>query len=270
MTRREDSTPLLTMEGGYIGYDGNALLGPVDLEIHRGDLWGIVGPNGAGKSTLLKSLLGIIPLVSGRRSSAPGLRFGYVPQRSDLDSIFPLSALDVVTLGGMGTRRGGGSRMRPASREEALEAMEALDVAKIADKPFRSLSGGQKQRVLMARGLVRKPDILVLDEPTAGMDIPSEEDLLDFIQSLNTESGMTVLLVMHQIAQVADRATHVALVNWELELFATGETGALVTTDELTSLYRRPMEVHRAFGQTLVKVARGGAAREAEAGGARS
>ena len=251
-----ERAPLLGLRGATIGYRGGPALPGVDLEVARGDFLGVVGPNGAGKSTLLKTLLGILPPLEGERTVAADLCFGYVPQRSQLDPIFPLSAVQVVGLGGMGAGAGPGRGLRAAPRRAAIEALDRLGVARLADKPFRSLSGGQQQRVLIARALVRHPDLLVLDEPTAGMDIPSESDILDFVQALNREQQTTVLMVVHHIEVVASRATDIALVNMETDLFATGSAAELLTTERLTSLYRRPIEVVGADGEVHVHAGR--------------
>ena len=232
---------MVALSGGTIGYRGGASVSGVDLRICRGDFWGIVGPNGAGKSTLLKTLLGMLPPLRGELHLAPDVCFGYVPQRTVLDRLFPLSALQVVRLGGMGAGTGALRGLRGAPRRAAMGALDRLGIAHVARKPFRSLSGGQQQRVLIARALVREPDILVLDEPTAGMDIPSES--LDFLQDLNRAHETTVLMVVHHIEVVASRSSSIALINMDTGLFATGGTAELVNTERLSELYRRPIEV---------------------------
>src|SRR5215470_14463488 len=161
---------LLEIRDLAIGYVGRPLLSGINLSITPGDWWGVVGPNGAGKTTLMKTLLGIIPALGGTIERSPGLTFGYVPQRGVIDDIFPLSALDVVVMGRY-PRIGPCRRVTRADRELARHYMERVGIVHLAGKPFRSLSGGQKQRTLIARGLVREPDVLVLDEPTDGMDL---------------------------------------------------------------------------------------------------
>jgi len=249
----EAPRPLLTLQQATIGYGHTPILAGLDLELSQGDFWGLVGPNGAGKSTLLKSLLGLLPLLSGRRATAPGLRCGYVPQRSQLDPIFPISALQVVRLGGMGPDPGGGRVLRSASRGQALEALAQVGVAELAAAPFRSLSGGQQQRVLLARALVRRPDLLVLDEPTAGMDLPSERDMLDFLVELNRTERVAMLLVVHRIELVADRASRIALISRAQGVFATGTAAEMVCGECLGRLYGRGIDVHRTGGGTMVR-----------------
>jgi ABC-type Mn2+/Zn2+ transport system ATPase subunit len=183
---------LLAVHKLAIGYGHTALLSDINLTIDQGDWWGIVGPNGAGKTTLLKTLLGIIPALGGRIERRAGLSFGYVPQRGVIDDIFPLPALDVVVMGRY-PRIGPCRRVTRADRELALRYMERVGIAHLARKPFRSLSGGQKQRTLIARGLAPEPDVLVLDEPTDGMDIAGEAGLWSDLD-LHRASGLTLMI----------------------------------------------------------------------------
>ena len=252
---RGESDVLLSLQDAAVGYASGPALGGVNIEIRRGDLWGIVGPNGAGKSTLLKTLLGILPPLQGDLEMAPTIRFGYVPQRSRLDPIFPLSALQVVALGAMGTAANGGTSLRQASRRVALAALDRLGVASLEKKPFRSLSGGQQQRVLIARGLVREPDILMLDEPTSGMDIPSGRDVIDFLDDLNRKQRVAVLFVTHRLEEISGHSSRIALMDMASGLFATGPVGELVTSTRLSALYGRTMEVALAGEERMVRAA---------------
>ena len=238
-----------------IGYSGNPLVEHISLEIKRGDFFGLVGPNGAGKTTLLITMLGNIPPVAGNVERAPGLRIGYVPQRTRVDTIFPLSAVEMVRTGGMGPkadRRGWIKLLQSAPKNQAIAALDRVGMKFAASRPFRDLSGGQQQRVLIARALVRNPDLLVLDEPTAGMDIPSEHDLLDFVSRLNAEQGTSVIVVVHQISLVAGRANRIAIVNKDLQLFATGTAEQLLSGKKLSELYQHPMHVLDVEGHLLV------------------
>ena len=152
----------------------------------------------------------------------------------------------------MGAGSGPLHSVRGASRRDATDALERLGIEHLSGKPFRSLSGGQQQRVLIARALVRDPDILFLDEPTAGMDIPSETDILGFVKALNSDHETTVVMVVHHIEVVASRATNIALINMDTDLFATGSAEDLVTTERLSELYRRPVEVMEERGEIHV------------------
>ncbi len=254
--------PLVRLAQIAIGYGGRAFLAGIDFSVMPGDFMALVGPNGSGKTTLLKTILGIIRPLGGELYRRPGLRLGYVPQRSTLDPIYPLTAMEVVRSGGMGPKPSGQGRiLASATRNQAMEALERLGVQDLASKPIRDLSGGQQQRVLIARSLVRSPDILILDEPTAGMDIPSEQELLDFITGLNQKGGTSIVLVVHQLSLAAGRASKMALINKDRRLFTAGSAAELMSTQRLTDLYGRPMNVIESSGVVLVRAAgeKGGA-----------
>lgn len=246
--------PLVRLEAVSIGYGRHALMNGISLAISAGDYVGLVGPNGAGKSTLLRTLLGIIPPLRGTVARQPQLRCGYVPQQSRLDPIFGLSALEVVRMGGMGASR---PSLRSASSEQAWKALERVGLHDHGRRAFRDLSGGQQQRVLIARAMVRDPDLLVLDEPTSGMDLPSECELLDFISGLNRDHKRAIVLVAHQLGQVAGRARTVAIINKDLGLFAVGPASQVLTTTQLSELYRSPMRVTQLGDDVLVRACGG-------------
>lgn len=227
-----------------IGYGKAILLKSINLELHRGDFLGIVGPNGAGKSTLLKVMLRILAPISGSVWTSSDLKIGYVPQRSSLDPIFPLTAYEVVNTGV--------GRRRATLKKRADFAMKQVGIEHLAAIPFRDLSGGQQQRVLMARALARKPDIFILDEPTAGMDLPSESTLLNFLKDLNRSHGLTVVLVAHQIALVAGAAGRIAFVNKDRNIFALDAAQNLLTDEKLSEIYQYPITTGTCHGQVCV------------------
>lgn len=250
---------LLEAKDLAIGHSGRAILEHIGFQLRDGDFLGIVGPNGAGKSTLLMTLLGNIGPVRGTLERRPGLRFGYVPQRSRLDPIFPLSVVDMVRLGGMGTKPQGkgGWTLAGTSSRDAVTALEGIGLAHLARRRFSDLSGGQQQRVLVARALVRSPDLLVLDEPTAGMDLPSERSLLDFVTDLNRTRHTAVIVVAHAIDLVAGRAHRIALLNKDTSLFAIGTENEIISSERLTALYASPIRVFDVEGERVVRAARG-------------
>jgi ABC-type Mn2+/Zn2+ transport system ATPase subunit len=198
------STALLQLRDLRLGYDGRAVLEGISLTIERGEFLALLGPNGAGKTTLLRSLLGLIPVLSGQidygfdqLASPPG----YVPQRETLDPIFPLSVFEVVLMGTY-------ARLAPLrtvgrrQRQLATRCLEQVGLAHLADRPFWMLSGGQKQRVLIARALAVEPQILMLDEPTSGVDPGAAAAIMDLIARLNHDHGLTVILVSHHLRLV--------------------------------------------------------------------
>ena len=196
--------PLVDLRDVSLGYEGRPVLEHVSFAIERGEFTAFVGPNGAGKTTLLRGVLGLIPVLAGRiecmfdRSASPP---AYVPQRDTLDSVFPLSAGEVVLMGTY-------ARLPPLLpvpsrlRRLAAECLDRVGLAGSAKRPFRALSGGQRQRVLIARALAAAPEIMLLDEPTAGIDREAEAAITELIARLNREERLTVVLVTHHLDRV--------------------------------------------------------------------
>lgn len=212
-TLSERSGTVLCCERLVVGYKGRGILPPIDLDVNRGRILLIVGRNGAGKSTLLKTMLGLLPPVSGKVVFASkSLRLSYVPQASSIDDIVPVSGRDVVAWG----RLRGNAFLRPmasrADRAAVEEALEVAGAAQFANHPFSDLSGGQKQRVLFARLLASGADVALLDEPTASMDIAAERDAYRRLDDLAAERSMAIAIVTHTIsvaAEHADRALYI-------------------------------------------------------------
>jgi len=198
------SAALIMLEDVTLGYRGAAVLTQVSLAIERGEFVALVGPNGAGKTTLLRGILGLIPVLAGRitygfdRSSSPP---GYVPQRDTLDPIFPLNAFEVVLMGTYAKL----PPLRPVGRRHrrlAAQCLEDVGLAALAHRQFWELSGGQKQRVLIARALAAEPEVMFLDEPTAGVDHDAERTIIDLIGRLNRERRLTAVLVSHHLGHI--------------------------------------------------------------------
>jgi len=203
---------LITFDNLSIGYNNQPVLTGISLSITRSSFTAILGANGSGKSTLLKTLLGLQPPISGHiHISTPDnvpLIFGYVPQVVQLDSLYPLRGFDVALMGVYG-RVSPGHFVSQKERSFVRECLCAAKAQEFAHKPFSEMSGGQKQRVLIARALATKPDVLVLDEPTAGVDAQATHALLEFISQIHQERQLTVLLVTHDLALVRKHAQRV-------------------------------------------------------------
>jgi ABC-type Mn2+/Zn2+ transport system ATPase subunit len=233
-----------------LGYGHHVLFRELSLMVERGEILGIVGPNGSGKSTLLRTLLGVLAPLEGQVVRASGLRISYAPQRGHLDTIAPLTALDVVLME-RSARAGPLFRARAADRESAMRALTLLGVHPLAKRLFRSLSGGEQQRVRLARALAADPDVLVLDEPTAGMDVEGEVVTMEFLRSLNRDRGVTILIVTHTLPIVLNLATSIVLVGARRILY--GAAADVLREDRLAELYGVPVHVGRVCGQqTLV------------------
>jgi ABC-type Mn2+/Zn2+ transport system ATPase subunit len=204
--------PIITFDDLAIGYDGRAVLSGISLAITRSSFTAILGANGSGKSTLLKTLLGLLPPVAGRITiTAPlnlPLIFGYVPQSTELDPLYPLTGFDVAFMGTFG--RVGPGRFPPHDEREFVhDCLRATAADGFAQQKFSRLSGGQKQRVLIARALATRPDVLVLDEPTAGVDAAATRALLEFISRIHAERKLTILLVTHDLPLVRQHAQQI-------------------------------------------------------------
>lgn len=168
--------------------------------MHGGEFIGLIGPNGAGKTTLLRAVLGLSKPTAGSITKAPGSRIGYIPQRSAMhDSHIPISVLEVVMLG---TR----------SRETAMQSLHSVGMADASHKLYTQLSGGQQQRVAIAKALASNPDILVLDEPTTGIDEHSQSEFYGILQTLQ-QRGLTIIMVSHDVDAVLRLVTRVICLN---------------------------------------------------------
>ena len=207
MVRRE---PILSGRMVSVGYKRRVVLEGLSFDVCRGEILGIVGPNGSGKTTLLRTILGLLKPLHGQVERRAGLTISYVPQRDQIDTMVPVTALDVVLMGRR-ARAGPLQRVDRVDREASLRALALLEAEALSRQLFRNLSGGQQQRVLLARALAADTDLLVLDEPTAGMDMASEAAILEFLHNLNRTQGMTILIVTHLLPIVLNLATSIML-----------------------------------------------------------
>jgi manganese/zinc/iron transport system ATP- binding protein len=246
----EGTRTLIRFRRAVLGYDGRPALPPVDLELFEGDFLGLVGPNGSGKTTILRAMMGLLKPMDGTVTfeNAERLRFGYVPQRKSLDSGWPLRALDVVMMG-LQDRIGFFRRPGSEHRCQALQAMEATGIEELAAVHFDALSGGQKQRTLIARALAGGPSVLLLDEPTAGMDLPSTRATLSVLRDLHRK-GITVVLVTHQLGDVANTTRRVGLLSEDGVL--VGPNWDMLTSERLTALYGVPVRVFELNGHLVI------------------
>ncbi|MDZ8118796.1 metal ABC transporter ATP-binding protein [Pontiella agarivorans] len=191
--------PIITCSDVCIAYGRQEVLHSVNLQIPRGIFLPFTGPNGSGKTSLLRAMLGLVPIRRGKIDTpfrqTPA---GYVPQHRVIDPLYPISVRQIVEMGLSAERR----LFRPLTsrqKQAVVHALEELGMAEHMQKTFRELSGGMKQKVLIARALVRQPDIIIMDEPTSELDEQSEHDVLEHLMKLNQNDGKTVLMVHHDL-----------------------------------------------------------------------
>lgn len=195
------STQLVALENVGVARDGRWLVRRVDLTLARGEIVTLIGPNGSGKSTTVRAALGITGVNEGRVWRLPGLKVGYVPQRIALDRSLPMTVQRLMQL----------TQRQPAKAIAAV--LERVGIAHLAHAPVQALSGGEFQRALIARALIGKPDLLVLDEPVQGVDFSGEVALYDLIGQIRDETGCGVLLISHDLHVVMARTDTVICLN---------------------------------------------------------
>jgi zinc transport system ATP-binding protein len=229
-------------------YTREPVLRDVSLVVPPEEFLGIIGPNGGGKSTLVKLILGLLKpnkgsiSIMGASPHAARSRIGYVPQYPTFSRRdFPISVMDTVLLGRLGQDRHWSIKYSNEDHDIAREVMEVVEIQNIAGRPIGSLSGGQLQRVLIARALACRPEILILDEPTANIDIRVEEDIFAMLKQHNDH--MTVIVVSHDIAFISGYVDRVACLNQTLVCHATDE----ISGKTIEELYGAPVKmIHHA------------------------
>lgn len=249
-----DREPLLQLRGVACGYGGRLALRGVDLQVMRGDWVGLLGPSGSGKSTLLKCILGAVDVYQGEvlfqgvpiRTARP--RIGYVPQLETIDWQFPVTVEQVVMMG-----RTAEARWLPwfsaADRKLAHGLMDRLGILRLARRHIRELSGGEQQRAFLARALVSGPKVLLLDEPTAGLDITTRDEILHLLDELNHQD-VTILMTTHEINAVAAHLPWVVCINGRV--LAEGTPSQVFTPEILKLVYGGDIPVTTYQGMTLV------------------
>lgn len=253
---------LLRFEHVSVSYGQAPVVEDVDFEIASGEFVGVVGPSGSGKTTLLLALLGSLNPVHGRIVRRDPLRVAYVPQVGTVDWTFPARVRDVVT---MSIPRPRFRRLDSETSNRVDAVLGQLGLTGLADRHIAALSGGQQQRVFLARALVQAPDLLVLDEPTAGVDVATRQEILHLLTDINS-SGVAVLLTTHDINGVGAHLPRLICVN--RTVVASGPPAEVLHPYVLERTYGSPMQVLQLGGVPLVveRSARSGAlARERSA-----
>lgn len=218
-----------------VTYGKLSVLWDISLDVPKENLIGIIGPNGAGKSTFLKAALGLVKPLSGS-ISFPDIKkrqIAYVPQRDSVDWDFPITVFDVVLMGRY-KKTGLFGRINRADREAAFFALEQCGLSALADRQIGELSGGQKQRLFIARALAKDPEIFLMDEPFAGVDVSSEEVIVSILQKLKKEKK-TIFVVHHDLSSVENYFDYLILLR--TRLVASGPVKEVFTKENLTKTY---------------------------------
>lgn len=248
--------PLVELNRVTFGYGAEPVLADINLHLHPGQFAALVGPSGAGKTSLLKLILGTLTprqgeiCIHGKAfSGQPAPQIGYVPQLETVDWNFPVTVEQVVLMGRV--RRSGIWPWPSADdRRRLTKVLEQLSIGLLAKRHIRDLSGGQQQRVFLARALIAEPDLLVLDEPTTGVDMQTAENILHLLAELNRQ-GMTILMTTHDLNAAAAHLPWVICLN--RRLIAQGSPEQVFTVDILNRTYQGDMLVIRQDGLLLVQ-----------------
>ncbi|MFQ5956289.1 MAG: metal ABC transporter ATP-binding protein [Candidatus Brocadiales bacterium] len=237
-----------------LGYGKKVVLKDITLTVRGGDFLGIAGPNGSGKTTLLRALLKMIKPKHGTLNFREDIKrgrmaLGYVPQREFLDELFPLNVMDVVMMG----RYAGIGLLKKPKKEDYFMVHNALAHVNMeghVHTAFRDLSGGQKQRVLIARALAGAPVMLILDEPTDGLDIKGEREIMELIRDLHLNHDLTVLMVSHHLNVMANYVDRLAII--DRETLHVGKLHCILTEDNLEKIYSMKVKIFEVDGQKAI------------------
>jgi len=237
------SEPVITCSNLSVAYQSTLAVEDVTLSIGAGEFWGILGPNGSGKTTLLRAFLGLVEPIAGsvrvfgeRPDQLGDLRhkIGYVPQVSNIDFNFPITVKDVVLLG-RSHRIGLGKRPKREDSKAVVRALEMVEMGGHLNRQIGQLSGGQRQRILIARALAVEPKLLLLDEPTAALDVGATEGFYAWLHHMHQQLGVTLVLVSHDVGVVSQYVSAVACMN--RRLVAHGRPQEILGKESLEDMY---------------------------------
>ena len=220
------NNPIIKIEQLAAGYEDKQVLNDVNLTVYDDDYLGIIGPNGGGKTTLMRLILGLMKPTEGHvryfknGEEVKEITMGYLPQYNDLDKQFPISVYEVV-LSGLSKQKKLFSRYSKAQHQQALETIEKMQLTDLKDRHIGALSGGQLQRVLLARAIVSKPDVVILDEPNTYIDRRFQKQMYEMLEQTNKECA--IIIVSHDIAEVLNNVKHIACVNHHLHYHDTAD-----------------------------------------------
>ncbi|HEY9079988.1 zinc ABC transporter ATP-binding protein ZnuC [Magnetovibrio sp.] len=198
-----DPSVLIEARGVEVAFGGHTVLSGGDVTVRKGEIVTLIGPNGAGKTTLVRVLLGLVKPSVGKVTRKKGLSIGYMPQRVSIDPALPITVKRFLDLGAP----------RGLRAEDYTDVLGEVGAGHVMDQPMQGISGGEMQRVLLARAMLRKPDLLVLDEPVQGVDLTGQAELYRLVQNIREQHGVAVLMVSHDLHVVMAQTDHVICLN---------------------------------------------------------
>jgi ABC-type Mn2+/Zn2+ transport system ATPase subunit len=238
---------IVALDNITVAYDRTPVLRDLSFHVHSDQFTGIVGPSGSGKTTLLRTLLGALRPASGTVTRRSDLRLAYVPQLETVNWNFPVTVFECVLMAR--TRGRQWPRASKADKVEVSAVLERLGIAEVASRHIRELSGGQQQRMFLARALLSKPELLVLDEPTSGVDVSTRHDMLHLLADLH-EDGISIVLTTHDLNGMAAHLPHLVTVNGRI--IAEGTPHEVITPDVLERTFGARLEVLEHLGMPVV------------------
>jgi ABC-type Mn2+/Zn2+ transport system ATPase subunit len=236
-----EARPVLAVEHANLGYGRHVVLRDVTVRIGQGEFWCLLGPNGEGKTTFIKAVLGAIRPLRGRIHLRPDFarrtRLGFVPQECDLNPAVPTTVTEFISCGFVGL-----ALERTTRLSRMRQVLDLMGLVRLRDLSFWTLSSGQRQRAMIARALVRDPLLLIVDEPTAGLDLAAAAGLLEVITDLSRNKGITVLFVTHDLQIAGQRASHIAL--FRHGMVTAGPVDEVFTEEHMSRTFGVPIQVH--------------------------
>lgn len=237
---------LLRCDALTVAYGSNVALENVTMHVRRGEFVGVVGPSGSGKTSLLRAITGAVSAARGSVEVAPGVRIGYVPQVESVDWNFPITVGEVLAMTRVGRWW---PKITTQERSEMAEVLSSLGLGGLEGRHIRELSGGQQQRVFIARAMFAKPDVLVLDEPTSGVDVRTRHEILHLLRDLHSR-GSTIVLTTHDLNGLASHLPRLVCIN--RELIADGSPRETLISEVLERTYGAPLHVLEHGGMSIV------------------
>lgn len=243
--------PVIEINNLNFTYERTKVLENINLTVEQGSFLGLVGPNGSGKTTLLKCLLGLLKPQNGevKLFGQPIQKFknwhevGFVSQKANsFNTGFPASVFEVVS-SGLTSKLGLFTFLGKKDRQTVLNAIEAVGLKEFTKRNIGELSGGQQQRAFIARAIVSEPKLLILDEPTVGVDAQTVQNFYEMLMKLNRQMGITLILVTHDVGTITDKVTHVACINKHLHFHGKSEEFESLKEDEMSDFYGHSVHV---------------------------